>query len=152
MSFSPTPPTAAPLRNTVPFHDHAQIEILDAPRGQGRARIPDIAELRNHLGTVHGGMLFAVGEVTAAAAMMRLLGADMTRVRAITRKATVEYLKPARGAISGTGEVGMTRDEIFLALELQPSLNVPISVALSDAAGVVVAKLQVDWFVGRPKP
>jgi len=147
MSFSPTPPP----RNLVPFHGHAQIEMLDAPLGTGRARIPDIVELRNHLGTVHGGMLFSVGEVTAASAMVRLLGADIARIRAITRKATIDYLKPARGVISGEGRVGMSRDKIFLALELQPSVNVPISVELTDAAGVVVARLNVEWFVGRPK-
>jgi hypothetical protein len=96
-------------------------------------------------------MLFAVGEVTAASAMTRLLGSDILRVRAITRKATIEYLKPARGIISGEGQVGMTRDEVIVALELKPSISVPIAVILTDAAGVVVARLAVEWFVGRPK-
>jgi hypothetical protein len=96
-------------------------------------------------------MLFALGEVTAASAMIRLLGPDILVLRAITRTATIEYLKPARGVVSGEGQVAMTRDEIVVALQLQPSINVPVAVRLTDAAGLVVARLAVEWFVGRPK-
>jgi acyl-coenzyme A thioesterase PaaI-like protein len=149
MSFSPNP--ERPPRPLVPFHDHAQIEILDAPVGQGSARIPDAPELTNHFGTVHGGMLFAVGEVTAASAMYRLLGPGIAKVRAITRKGTIDYLKPARGAISGAATIGMSAADIAASLARLPSINVPIAVELSDEAGVVVARLQVEWFVGRPK-
>jgi acyl-coenzyme A thioesterase PaaI-like protein len=144
-------PSPAPQSRIVPFHDHAHIEMLNAPAGEGRARIPDLPELTNHLGTVHGGMLFAVGEVAAASAMTRLLGADILHLRAITRKASISYLKPARGVISGESRVEMTRDEIMVALELLHSINVPISVTLIDPAGVTVATLAVEFFVGRPK-
>ena len=120
--------------------------------GLGRARIPDALELKNHLGTVHGGMLFAVGEVTAAAAMTRLLGPDIARLRAITRRGSIEYLKPARGAISGAAIIGMSAADITASLARSPSVNVPITLELSDDAGVVVAKLQVEWFIGNPRP
>ena len=154
MSISPTPPqppaSASPGR-VVPFHQHARIEILDAPEGEGRARIPDAPELTNHFGTVHGGMLFAVGEVTAASAMIRLLGAHRIGARAITRKATIDYLKPARGAVSGSATVGMSAADIAASLARLPSVNVPISVDLTDAAGVTVAHLDIEWFVGNPK-
>lgn len=135
----------------MPFHDHAQIEILDAPKGTGRARIPDITELRNHFGTVHGGMLFAVGEVAAASGMIRLLGPDAARLRAITRRGVIDYLKPARGAISGAATIGMSAADIVASLARAPSVNVPVEVELTDAAGVVVARLDVEWFVGNPK-
>ncbi len=135
----------------MPFHDHAQIEILDAPKGTGAARIPDAPELRNHFGTVHGGMLFAVGEVAAASGMMRLLGADIARLRAITRRGAIDYLKPARGAISGAASIGMSAADIAASLSRSRSVDVPIQVELTDAAGIVVARLGIDWFVGNPK-
>ena len=135
----------------VPFHDHAGIEILDAPAGLGAARIPDRAELTNHFGTVHGGMLFAVGEVAAASAMTQLLGADIARLRAITRKGAIEYLKPARGAISGAATVGVSAADIAASLTRAPSMNAPVAVDLTDATGTVVARLNIEWFVGLPK-
>jgi acyl-coenzyme A thioesterase PaaI-like protein len=147
MSFSPTPPP----RPVVPFHAHARIDILDAPLGVGRACIPDSVELRNHFGTVHGGMLFSVGEVAAASGMIRLLGPGIRRLRAITRRATIDYLRPARGAISGAATIGMSAADIAASLARLPSIDVPIEVELTDAANVVVARLDVEWFVGHPK-
>ena len=143
--------TALPLRLVVPFHDHAQIEMLDAPVGQGRAAIPDAPFLKNHFGTVHGGMLYAVGEVAAASAILRLLGPDALRLRAITRRGSIDYLKPARGAVSGAATVGMSAADIAASLACFPSVDVPISVDLTDAAGVLVARLEVEWFVANPR-
>jgi acyl-coenzyme A thioesterase PaaI-like protein len=154
MSISPTPPqppaSASPGR-VVPFHSHARIEILDAPAGEGRARIPDAPELTNHFGTVHGGMLYSVGEVAAASGMMRVLGPQAASLRAITRRGAIEYLKPSRGVISGAAKVGMSAADISASLARFPSVNVPIAVELSDETGVVVARLNVEWFVGNPK-
>ena len=152
MESRPTPFSGrGETATSVPFHDHAFIEILDADPGTGRARIPDAPELKNHLGTVHGGVLFALGEVAAAAGVTRLLGADMARLRAITRRGSIEYLKPARGAISGEGFVSVSREAIFEALDAGPSLAVPVSVTLTDEAGICVARLDIEWFVGRPR-
>src|SRR6185503_19867127 len=97
MSFSPTPPP----RIVVPFHDHAQIEILDATDSAGRTHAPDIVELTNHFGTVHGSVLFAVGEVAAGDAAARCIRPDQSHLRFVTRRDVIDYLKPARGAVSG---------------------------------------------------
>jgi acyl-coenzyme A thioesterase PaaI-like protein len=164
---SPPQPARPPRRVVVPFHEHAQIEIIDAPavlEGQGQAAIPDAPFLKNHFGTVHGGMLFAVGEVAAASAMMRVLGSealrevlaqvmgnDASRLRAITRRGAIDYLKPARGAVSGAATVGMSAADIAASLTRSPSIDVPVSVALTDASGSTVARLDITWFVGRPK-
>jgi acyl-coenzyme A thioesterase PaaI-like protein len=147
MSFSPTPPP----RTLVPFHDYAQIETLDAPKGAGAARIPDAPELCNHLGTVHAGMLFALGDAAAGTAMARLLGPDVSRLRAVTRRGAIEYLKPARGAISGAASIGMSAADIAASLSRSRSVDVPIQVELSDAAGIVVARVDIDFFVGVPR-
>ena len=150
------PPAFEAVRRTVPFHDHAQIEIVEADMGQGRAGIPDAPFLKNHFGTVHGGVLFAVGEVAAGSAMMRVLnsgdlGPDALRLRAITRRGAIDYLKPARGAVSGAASVGMSAADIAASLTRSRSIDVPISVDLKDAAGAVVAHCDITWFVGRPK-
>jgi acyl-coenzyme A thioesterase PaaI-like protein len=163
-----SPPQPSQTRRTVvPFHEHAQIEIIDASaavEGQGRAAIPDAPFLKNHFGTVHGGMLFAVGEVAAASAMMRVLGSESLRevlaqvlsddarcLRAITRRGAIDYLKPARGAVSGAATVGMSAADIAASLTRSPSIDVPVSVVLTDSSGATVARLDITWFVGRPK-
>lgn len=135
----------------VPFHEHAQIEIVEASSERGVARIPDLRVLKNHTGTVHGGMLFAVGEVAAAASMMGLIGDQISHLRAVTRRGHIDYLKPARGIITGEGRASMSREAVLSALEHSRSVDVPVGVSLRDADGLTVATLTLTWFVGRPR-
>jgi uncharacterized protein (TIGR00369 family) len=137
----------ASLFSRIPFQRHAQLELLD----DLRVRAPDIPELKNHFGTVHGGMLYALGEVAAAVAMAQLLAADRARLYAITRQGEITYLKPARGAITSLCQVAMTGSEILDALEHQRSVDVPVFVALHDHADVVVARLSLVWYVALLK-
>jgi uncharacterized protein (TIGR00369 family) len=116
-----------------------------------RVRAPDVPELKNHFGTMHGGMLYALGEVAAAVAMAELLEPDRASLYAITRQGEIAYLKPARGAIIAACQVQMTRSEILSLLEHRRSLDVPVDVSLHDAAEVVVAKLRLTWYVAPRK-
>lgn len=149
---APAPSTYDPARIVIPFHKLTRVEIAEAPSGAGNASIPDASELTNPFGTVHGGMLFALGEIAAASAMTRLLWSELGRLRAITRRGSIEYLKPARGAIRATATAAMTHAEIMAALAGARSVDVPLAVELRDDAGTVVARLQIAWFVGHPKP
>ena len=135
----------------IPFHDLVGIDVTVESDGTSRVSAPDTPKLKNHLGTMHGGMIFTLGEVAAAVSLTALLGRQLVDLRAITQSATIKYLKPARGAISARGKVEMTADEIVLASKSQPSLTVPIAVVLEDSAGVVVATLRVEWFVAERK-
>ena len=135
------------LFSRIPFQHHTRLELLD----DLRVRAPDIPELKNHFGTVHGGMLYALGEVAAAVAMAQLLAADRGHLYAITRQGEIAYLKPARGAITSACQVAMTRSDILAALDGQRSVDVPVIVALHDHASVVVARLSLVWYVAPLK-
>jgi acyl-coenzyme A thioesterase PaaI-like protein len=143
--------TLSTPRRTVPFNDHVGIEVVPAPPGAARTQIPDRHELKNHFETVHGGALFTAGEVAAGTAMLQLLGADILRLRAITRKASIEYRKPARGVITAEAVAALSREEILAELAKSEKLTVRISVTLTDASAVEVARMEVEWFVGNPK-
>jgi hypothetical protein len=60
-------------------------------------------------------------------------------------------LKPARDAISGAATIGMSAADIAASLSRSPSVDVPIQVELTDAAGIVVARPGVDGFAGVPQ-
>lgn len=138
-------------RRVSPFHDRIGLEIHEAAPGEGVTRLPDEVHLRNFLGTVHGGALFSVGEVAAGSCVSRLLGPDATRLTALAREMSIRFLKPARGAVTARAVAGRTREEILAALEVKPSTSVPLEIELTDADGVVVARLQADWYVGLPR-
>jgi len=133
----------ASLFYRIPFQSHTRLELLD----ELSVRAPDIIELKNHFGTMHGGMLYALGEVAAAVAMAKLLAADSASLYAITRRGEIEYLKPARGPITASGQVSLTRAEIFAGLEHSRSLEVPVSATLKDVDHQTVATLSLRWYV-----
>ena len=142
-----TPSDITSMFARIPFQQHTRLELLD----DYRVRAPDIVELKNHIGTMHGGMLYALGEVAAAVAMAQLLAPDRSVLYAITRQGDIDYLKPARGAITSACKVSMTRSQILRALEQQRSVDVPVTVTLSDLADVVVARLSLTWYVAPLK-
>jgi acyl-coenzyme A thioesterase PaaI-like protein len=133
-----------------PFHDLIALEVTPA-NSEALTRLPDAENLHNLFGTVHGGALFTAGEVAAGTCMNRLMGEDMTRIFATTRKATIEYLKPARGAITGHAEAGLSKADVLARIETERYVIVPVAVTLSDETGVAVCRLAVDWYVSKPR-
>lgn len=135
----------------VPFHELIGIEVLQAGGGKARVRAPDTPQLKNHFGAMHGGMLFTLGEITAAMAVTRTLGDKLADIRAITRGAQIRYLKQARGAITGAAQLDRDSDDALAALKTEESTTLPVSVSLEDSDGFVVATLEVEWFIGRKR-
>ena len=133
----------ASLFQRIPFQNHTRLELLD----DLRVRAPDDLELKNHLGTMHGGMLYVLGEVAAAVAMAELLAPNRGSLFAITRRGEIDYVKPARGPITASGQVSQTRAEILAGLERQRSLDVHVGATLRDHAGVIVGQLNFTWYV-----
>ena len=143
---------ATKFNSAAPFNNHARIQTLDAAAGNGATRIGDLPELKNHFGTVHGGALYTVGEVAAARAVLSALGEHIAHLHAVTRSARIRYLKAARGAIDARATLspGLVQ-EALAAVEQQGHAEVTVEVALTDAQGIVVATMVVDWHIGRPR-
>ena len=143
-------PTKLP-KSAAPFNNQAHVEIYSSAPGTGHTRVPDVLEVKNHLNTVHAGALFTLGEIAAARAVVTALGDDIARLTALTRRAEIRYLKPAQGAIEARATLGTTRDDILRAVEAEGRTRASVEVKLTDAAGVVVAEMEVDWHIARPK-
>lgn len=135
----------------VPFTQLAGIELLPALPGAGRARIDGRPAQTNHLGSVHAGALFTLGEVASAHAVLGLLGEHAARWTAVTQRADIRYQAPARGAIEAQATVGDSLAAVLAALHAQGRTTLAVTVALGDAGGRVVAEMALQWFVGRPR-
>ena len=77
-----------PGSSALPFQNLTRLELLDV----FSVRASDIRELKNHIGTMHGGMLYALGEVAAAVAMTQLLVQERDTLYAITRRVKARSL------------------------------------------------------------
>ena len=81
------------------------IEPLDA--GEGRAVIgldPEPVHL-NHNGTVNAPILYALAEVAGAGAVVAGMLELAARSYTVVKRASIEYLAPAAGAVVATGGI-----------------------------------------------
>lgn len=139
-------------QSAAPFNNHARIQIMETEPGIGATRIADLPELKNHFGTVHGGALYTLGEVAAARAVLTALGERIAQLQAVTRGARIRYVRPARGAIDARATLSLADVGAALAaVEQQGRAEIPVEVALTDAQGIVVATMVVEWHLGRPR-
>jgi acyl-coenzyme A thioesterase PaaI-like protein len=121
------------------------IGVADAEAGA--LALPDADSLKNHVGTMHAGALFTLGESASGVAMMRLLAPVLGGALPVAKNATIVYQKPARGRIRATGTLAESADSIAARLAKDGKTTFEIAVKLEDDAGVEVATMTVTWYV-----
>ena len=99
----------------------------------------DRRAIRNHLASIHALALSNLGEMTTGLALAYALPPE---ARTILTKLSTEYLKKARGRITAVAAAPLVD-----ATERE----VPVEAALTDAAGVVVARVTAHWLVGAAR-
>ena len=141
------PDPAAALVLDLPFPK--SIGVADAEGGA--LALPDADSLKNHVGTMHAGALFTLGESASGVAMMRTLAPALGGAMPLAKSATIAYQKPARGRIRATATVVEPADTIAARLAKDGKTTFDIAVKLEDDAGVEVAAMTVNWYVRLPR-
>ena len=111
-------------------------------------RLPTRQEIANHLGGLHGGAQFTLGESTALAAAVLSLGKQLDQVAVLTRGATISYQKTALGELVAHARVMHEERESLKAnwdSKKRAQLNVPVEIA--DSTGQIVTALSVECLV-----
>ncbi len=145
---SPSSATTRPL-GAVPFADHAKVETLAAGPEGGLARIPEAAELTNHIASVHAGALFTVGETASGAAMLGAFADLIGQVRPVTRASEIRYLRIARGEITASAALAEPAEAVRARLEARGKVDFAVEVVLTDPVGETVAEMTVTWNLSR---
>lgn len=109
----------------------------------GRLALPDDATLTNHVGTVHAGALFTLGEAASGVAISAVVSA--LGAMPIAKSATISYRRPAKGRIGAVGTIVEDVDAIGARLVAEGKTVVDVAVALTDAEGTEVATMTVHW-------
>jgi acyl-coenzyme A thioesterase PaaI-like protein len=139
----------AGLGGAIPYNGHLGLELVEVGPGRGVVKLPDSAELHNHVGTQHAGGLFSAGEFASGGAFMGAFAEHLAELTPLARSAQIDYLKLARGEITATGTLGGDADDLLAGLEADGRVEFPIEVELTDGDGQVVAAMTVNWHVRR---
>src|SRR5689334_14965752 len=70
--------------SAVPFAANALVEVVEVGAGLGIARLQDAPKVHNHIGSVHAGAMFMLGETASAAAMLGVFAEQMSSIRPVT--------------------------------------------------------------------
>jgi acyl-coenzyme A thioesterase PaaI-like protein len=137
--------------SVVPFAAHARIEVVEVGAGLGIARLQEAPEVHNHIGSVHAGALFTLGETASAVAMLGVFAEQISSIRPVTDEVTIAYLKIARGTQVATARTALPvkRLQNELAAQGRATLDLTVDIA-NDRAGIV-AQMNAKWVVSVSK-
>jgi acyl-coenzyme A thioesterase PaaI-like protein len=120
-----------------PYTGTIGARIVQLERGYARVEMDDRKAVRNHLNSVHAIALMNLAEETSGLATMSCLPAGC---RGILRGLRIEYLKKARGTITGESQVTIGA--------VDGPTDMTVQVDLRNADGDLVCRAEADWRLG----
>lgn len=139
----------AQLAKAVPFAAHTGVELLEIGAGRAVARLVQRPEVGNHIGTLHAGALFTLGETASGGAMSGAFADRILSVRPVAAGARITYARPARGTLTATARVGTPSGDLLAALEAEGKVQFEVDVDFANEAGEAVAAMVVSWHVRK---
>jgi len=123
-----------------PYTASMGARVVELGRGHSKVVLPDRRAVRNHLRCIHAVALANLAELTGNVAVAYTLPDD---ARFIVAGLEIEYLKKARGTITGTCECPL--------IDSPERREYDISVVMRDPDGVEVARATLRTLVGPKK-
>jgi acyl-coenzyme A thioesterase PaaI-like protein len=140
---------AAGLNQAIPFNVHVGLETVTVAPDHGVVKLPDSPNLHNHVGSQHAGALFSLGEAASGAAFVGAFVELMGEITPLAESAEIAYRKLAKGEITATARFSEDRNALFARLNEEGRIRFPIAVEMTNADGVLVAEMTVNWYVRR---
>jgi acyl-coenzyme A thioesterase PaaI-like protein len=139
----------AGLEQAVPFNVHNDIRICQVADTYGEAELPDAAHLKNHIGTQHGGALFAVAEAAAGAAYVGAFARHLEHIRMNAQEVHVTYKRWATGLITARSVMPSDAHTFLDALDRDGHVDLTMPCQLYDAQQAIVAEMTFRFYLKR---
>ena len=137
------------LQQAIPYNNHVGLEYVEVGEGKGVVRLPDAANLHNHVGSQHAGALFSAGEAASGGAFIGAFAEHLGAITPLAKSAQIDYRKLAKGPIDATATLSEAREALLARLEADGRVEFPVTVELTDEDGQNVAEMTVNWHVRK---
>lgn len=126
------------VHQAVPILGQMGIEIVESTPGRAVALLP-FEPNRNHVGTSYAGSLFSVAEVLGGALALSSFTLDC--YAPLVRSMSIDYLKPALGAVRASVEISAEEIERVLAEAVaKGKADFELRAVVTDENDVIVAR------------
>ena len=135
----------AGLSQAVPFVRTLGLEYDELTAERAVLRMPDRADLHNHVAGPHAGAMFSLAESASGAVVMGSFADQLGRATPLAAEATIRYLKLAMGEVTAEAVLGRSRDEVLADLDEGKTARFDVAVTIRDAAGVTTGEMTIQW-------
>lgn len=130
----------AGVKKNCPIYEFLGLTVLEAEDGVFKASIPNTKESGNHIGIMHAGVLFSLGEFLGGLITARYLD-NPRKFQPVVRDLKIDFKAPAMTDITATAyftaEQGL---EMNTKLEETGRYDFQQKAVLTDANGTIVAE------------
>jgi acyl-coenzyme A thioesterase PaaI-like protein len=122
---------------------------LASPGSSHILELPESALVRNHVGTVHAGVQFALAEACSGEFLLEQFEDD-ENISGVVIAANVKYRSPARGKLRASAQInGKAEPSVKDRLSSRRRIFVSVLVQVTDTCGSVTMEGQYDWLLQR---
>ena len=130
----------AGAKKNCPIYEFLGLSVLEAENGVFKATIPNSKEAGNHIGIMHAGVLFSLGEFLGGLITARYLD-NPRKFQPVVRDLKIDFKAPAMTDITATAYFSTEQAlEMNAKLEETGRYDFQQKAVLTDTNGTVVAE------------
>lgn len=139
------------LSSIVPFVNTVGLQITEVGPGSAVAILENTKPVQNHLGSVHAGALYTLGESATGAVVLGLFGDLMPNVFIALKSATVAHTKARQGDLKATARLAEEAAAVRAGFDAsgKADFEVVVRFAVDETE---VATVSYVWAARRPRP
>jgi acyl-coenzyme A thioesterase PaaI-like protein len=137
------------LSAMVPLVKTIGTEKVDVTADHAVLRLPDRADLHNHVGGPHAGVIFSLAESATGTLVIQRFSDQLDRYVPLAAGASIRYRALATGDITAEATMARTREEILAELEANGKVRFDVDALVRTADGTVTTEVTVSWALRR---
>jgi len=133
------------LSQAVPLVRTLGLEYLELSAERALLRLPDRADLHNHVGGPHAGAMFTLGESATGAVVIGSFADLLGQFTPLAAGAQIRYRALAMGPVTAEATLARSPEEIRAQLAEAGKVRFDVDVVIRDEAGTTTGEMTVSW-------
>jgi acyl-coenzyme A thioesterase PaaI-like protein len=142
----------AQLSEIVPFQNTVGVTLLDLGDGVASAELSQREAVSNHIGSMHAGAMFTLGEAASGAAMAGALAPIILQMRPVAATSQIAFKKVAKGTLIAHAKTSRSGAELMQAIKEDGKVAFDVAIDIRDAQDDTVVEMSINWYVSATRP